>query len=270
VNTQTEQEKQNELIGPGEHADDLQYKGLVLIQKENTFRFGTDAVLLTNFAAEAVINSGKYRKRLYPAGKAAERDAKPVNFLDIGCGSGIIPVLLCGKVGASPERAKFTGVEAQEEMCELARRSVKLNGQEGSIEILCADIRESGLRRGSFDIITLNPPYVRAGCGLKNEISGIASARHEILGTQEELMRAAASLLTVGGKLFIVNRPDRLADTLLVLREAGAEPGRLCFVQPDAKAAPVLFLCEATRGSGVGLKVLPPVDLTVYTPPVFD
>ena len=81
-----------ELIRPGERADDLQYKSLVLIQKENTFRFGTDAVLLTNFAAEAVVNSGKYRKRLYPAGKTAERAAKPVNFLDIGCGSGIIPV----------------------------------------------------------------------------------------------------------------------------------------------------------------------------------
>ena len=270
MNAEKQIKAQEQPVGPGERADDLQYKGLRLIQKENTFRFGTDAVLLTNFAAEAVVNSGKYRKRLYPAGKAAEREVRPVNFLDIGCGSGIIPVLLCGKVGALPEYAKFTGVEAQEDMCELARRNVKLNGQEASIEIICADIRNSGLKRGSFDVITLNPPYVRAGCGLKNEISGIASARHEILGTQEELLKAAAGLLTVGGKLFIVNRPDRLADTLLALRDSGTEPGRVCFVQPDPRSAPVMFLCEATRGSGVGLKVLPPVDLSVYTPPVFE
>ena len=240
-------------LANGEQIDDLQYKGLRILQKKGSFRYGTDAVLLANYAADAV-NSGV---RLVSRLKGEK--GRPVRFVDAGTGTGIIPILMCGKIDAAPGRKRFTAVEIQPDMCELAKRSIVLNGQEAEINVVNSDIVGCGLEAGSFDVATVNPPYVRNGSGLLSGISGIARARHEIVRTQEEMIEACAKLLCPQGLLFMVNRPDRPADALVAMRQSGVEPHALTMVHAFPDAAPVMFLCTGRKNGGRGLKVTPPL-----------
>jgi tRNA1(Val) A37 N6-methylase TrmN6 len=240
----------------GEQLDDLQLKGLKIIQKKGAFRYGTDAVLLANFAAERISGDGRLRKRL-----AAKTPARPVRILDVGSGTGIVPILMCGKIEAGPGNIEYTGIELFEDMCELSRRSILINGQEGLVDIVCGDVCDSGLAPSSFDALTINPPYVRRRSGIISEGSEVAHARHEILRTQEEMMISGARLLKDLGLFFMVNRPDRLADALAAIRQCGVEPVELRMVHAFVDAAPVMFLCSGRKGGGRGLKVLPPLIL---------
>ena len=242
----------------GEQLDDLQCAGLYIIQKRGTFRYGTDAVLLANYAANRVNASAALRSRLSAPGK------KRVNIVDAGTGTGIIPILLCGKLAAREGQLHIDAVEIQPEMCELAKRSVDLNRLGGIIEVRCADICESGLGNMSCDAVTLNPPYVRAGSGLRNDIGGVAVARHEIYRTQEEMIAAAAKLLRFHGMLYMVDRPDRLTDALSAMRGAGVEPVELTMVHADLAQPPVLFLCTGRKGGGKGLRVTAPLMADNY------
>ncbi|MCI8454198.1 MAG: tRNA1(Val) (adenine(37)-N6)-methyltransferase [Lachnospiraceae bacterium] len=224
-----------------ERLDDLQRNGLKIIQKRDGFCFGMDAVLLSGFAK---IKSGE-------------------RTLDMGTGTGIIPLLLSAKT----KGAYFAGLEIQAEMAKMAARSVALNGLEEKIEIIQGDIKEAGklFKAASFDVVTANPPYMNDAHGLKNPMEEKAVARHEILCTLEDVIREGAGLLKTGGRMYMVHRPHRLAELIGLLSKYRMEPKRLKFVHPYLDKAANMVLIEAVRGGGAWLKLEAPV--IVYKEP---
>ncbi len=222
---------------PDERLDDLQLSGLRIIQNTKRFRFGTDAVLLANFAN-------------------ARRNE---TVLDLCTGTGVIPLIMSAKTKAK----HFTGLELQPESACMARRSVKLNELDERIRIDTGDIREAALKYGSaaFNVVTVNPPYLSAGDGVINDCEEIALARHEIACTLDDVLSAAAKLLTYGGRLYMVHRPHRLADVMAGLRAHRLEPKRLRMVQPRADKPAILVLIEAALYGNVWLTVMPALDL---------
>lgn len=176
---------------------------------------------------------------------------------DFGTGCGTIPLLWC----ARSQPAAVCAVEIQSAACDMARRSVALNGVEGMIRVMECDVRELGARadvtRGSFDLIACNPPYQAAGAGIVSETEGERIARHETVCGFSEIAASAGALLRWGGRFCCCMRPERLCGTMLALREAGLEPKRLRFVQQKMSSAPFLFLLQANRGGRPGVKVEP-------------
>lgn len=222
-------------IHENERLDDLQYKGLRLLQKRDGFCFGVDAVLLSHFA------------------QVSGNDT----VIDLGTGTGIIAVLLAAK--KNPR--KVVGLEIQREMAEMANRSVLLNGLEHKLEIVCGDIREAVRIFGasSFNAVVTNPPYMGRGGGLINPADMKAIARHEILCTLEDVISAAGKLLKPGGKFSMVHRPQRLADILCLMRSNSIEPKRLRMVHPSPGKKPNLVLVGGTRGGNPELRVQEPL-----------
>ena len=222
-------------IGEDERVDDLQRNHYRIIQKKNGFCFGMDAVLLSGFAQV----------------KQGER------MIDLGTGTGIIPILLEAKT----EGNHFTGLEIQEEVAEMALRSVMLNGLEERITIIHGDIKEAGqiCGRASFDVVTSNPPYMVSQQGLKNPDTMKAISRHEIFCTLEDVAREAALLLRPGGRFYLVHRPRRLAEIICILQKYALEPKRMKMVQPFADREANMVLIEAVRGGGAMMKVEAPV-----------
>lgn len=222
-------------IGEDERVDDLQRNHYRIIQKKNGFCFGMDAVLLSGFAQV----------------KQGER------MIDLGTGTGIIPILLEAKT----EGNHFTGLEIQEEVAEMALRSVMLNGLEERITIIHGDIKEAGqiCGRASFDVVTSNPPYMVSQQGLKNPDSMKAISRHEIFCTLEDVAREAALLLRPGGRFYLVHRPRRLAEIICILQKYALEPKRMKMVHPFADREANMVLIEAVRGGGAMMKVEAPV-----------
>jgi len=218
-----------------ERIDDLQLNGLKLIQDPEAFCFGVDAVLLSDFA-----------------------DVKKGHrVLDIGTGTGIIPILLAGKTQA----AAVVGLEIQETVAEMASRSVSLNGLGNRVEILCGDVREYSryFGKSSFDVVVSNPPYTNKGCGLVNPHDSKAVSRHEILCTLEDVVGAAGALLAPGGQLAMVHRPERLADIVCCMRNCGIEPKYLRMVHPKPFKKPSMILIKGSRGGKPELKVMEPL-----------
>ncbi|MDR1066332.1 MAG: methyltransferase [Clostridiales bacterium] len=213
----------------GLRVEDLQINDLKIMQSDKLFRFGSDAVALANFIKV----------------KKGER------VLDIGCGAGVIPILLSAKTEAS----RIVGVELHGETVELARRNVAFNNLSNLIAIEWLDARFLPYKRGDFDVITVNPPYTPVSGGLKNISPAIAMARHEITLTLDDVVRAAANILRPGGRLYIAHRPRRLVDALVALRAHRLEPKTLQFVQSSAGRSPSLFLAEAIMGANPELKV---------------
>lgn len=226
------------IIKTGERVDDLQRNGLQIIQDESEFCFGMDAVLLSGFASV----------------KPGER------VIDLGTGNGILPLLLSAKTEAS----QITGLELDETTCDMAVRSVKLNGLEEKINIDCGDIRSASEKYGasSFDVVVSNPPYMTAGHGLTNPDPRKAIARHEVKCTLEELIRETTRLLVSNGRCYFVHRPFRLVDLFALMRKYKLEPKTMRLVHPFSDAEPNMVLVEGIRNSKPRLKVLPP--LVVY------
>ena len=222
-----------------ERLDDLQRNGLKIIQKTDGFCFGMDAVLLSGFASV----------------KPGER------ALDLGTGTGIIPLLLSAKTKGE----HFTGLEIQTEIMKMAQRSVALNGLEKKIDIIQGDIKEASRIFGaaSFDVVTSNPPYMNDAHGLKNPGDVKAISRHEVLCT-----------LKPGGRFYMVHRPHRLAEIITVMRQYKLEPKRMKFVHPFADKDANMVLIEAVRGGGAWLKLEPPVivykEPGVYTDEIYE
>ncbi|MBP3391567.1 MAG: methyltransferase [Clostridia bacterium] len=241
-------------VMPGEQIDDLQYNGLQIIQKKGLFRYGTDGVLLANYAACGLLESGIFRKH---------KGETPFRILDIGTGCGIVPILLEGKlrVKAPETRVQLFGIEIQEEVAQMARRSVALNHQDAHVQIDIGDVREAFYPNASFDAITMNPPYVRTGSGLLSDATPVAKACHEIVCTQETMIARAAKLLKPGGLFYMINKTDRLADALCAMRESGVEPRELRLVEGRPGLAPVLFVVSGVRGGGKNLRILPNINL---------
>ena len=225
----------------GERLDDLQRGGFRLIQNEKLFCFGMDAVLLSAFAR---VREGE-------------------RVLDLGTGSGIIPVLLRAR---TPGR-DFTGLEIQEESVEMAQRSMQLNGLETEISIVRGDIREAGriFPAASFHVVTSNPPYMTGGHGLIGGDPAVAAARHELLCSFEDVVRAAAWCLRSRGRFYLVHRPFRSAEIICCLCRHHLEPKRIRFVHPFADKEPNMVLIEAVKGGNPGVIVEKP--LIVYETP---
>ncbi|GAB6168530.1 tRNA1(Val) (adenine(37)-N6)-methyltransferase [Clostridium carnis] len=213
-----------------ESIDDLQLKGLHLIQKTKGFRFGVDAVLLSDFANI----KKKYR------------------VIDICSGTGIIPFLIYGKY----EPKEVLGLEIQDDMVEMANRSVEYNELKGKVSFCTGDLKDHKLldKLGKFDVLTVNPPYKLNNAGIVNESDKLAIARHEIKCNLEDVIKASRRLLKDNGRMFIVHRPERLIDIFELMRKYKIEPKRVKMIQPKANKAPNIVLVEGQRDGGAYLK----------------
>lgn len=225
-------------LKPEERLDDLQVNGYEIIQHPGKFCFGMDAVLLSNFA----------------------RVKKGERVLDLGTGTGIIPILLTAKT----EGESFVGLEIQEESADMARRSVLHNHLEDKVEIVTGDIKEAAQVFGSasFDVITTNPPYMIGKHGIANASDTKAIARHEVLCTLEDILRESARILKPRGRFYMVHRPFRLAEILSKMVEVGIEPKRMRMVHPFIDKEPNMVLIEGMRGGNSRMTVERP--LIVY------
>lgn len=233
-----------------ERIDELNRNGYRIIQHTQKFCFGMDAVLLSGFAS-------------VPAGG---------KVLDLGTGTGIIPILLEAKTKGS----QFIGLEIQPEMAEMARRSVSLNHLEEKVSVVTGDIKEASKLFGgaSFDVVTSNPPYMEDQHGLKNPEDTKAIARHEILCSLEDVIREASAVLKPGGHFYMVHRPRRLVDMITWMREYKIEPKRIKMVHPYVDQEANMVLIEGVRGGGRQMRVEKPLiiyrEKGVYMPEIYD
>ena len=225
-------------LKPGERLDDLQIRGYRIIQSPGRFCFGMDAVLLSAFAKV----------------KKGER------ALDLGTGTGILPILLEAKNGGE----SYTGLEIQEESADMARRSVLYNHLEDRVRIVTGDIREAAALFGaaSFHVITVNPPYMIGAHGLKNDNEAKYIARHEVLCTLEDVLRESERILPDKGRFYMVHRPFRLAEILSGMSRHRMEPKRMRLVHPYIDKEPNMVLLEGVKGANPRMTVEPP--LVVY------
>lgn len=217
-------------ISKDESIDDLQLNGLQLIQKEQGFRFGVDAVLLSHFA------NVKKKHRV----------------IDLCTGTGIVSFLVYGKY--KPQ--EVIGLEIQDDMVEMANRSSRLNDTSDIVKFVQGDLKDKALldSLGRFDVVTVNPPYKLNNAGILNPNDKLAIARHEIMCNLEDVIVSARGLLKDNGRMFIVHRPERLADIFGLMRKYKIEPKRVRLVQPNTKKAPNIVLVEGQRDGGAFLK----------------
>lgn len=221
--------KQNERI------DDLHRNGYMIIQDPKNFCFGVDAVLLTGFV----------------------QIKKDEVVLDLGTGTGVIPILLEAKT----EGKHFIGVDIQQQSVNMANRSVQMNELENKIEIHQSDIKNltNVYKLSSFDVITSNPPYMNEGGGIVNDYSPKAIARHELLCTLEDIIFNTSKLLKPQGRFYMIHRPFRITDIFVLLRQYKLEPKRFRFIHSHIDQEPCMVLIEAIRGAKPMLKVEPPL-----------
>lgn len=217
-----------------ERIDDLQINNLKIIQDSNGFCFGIDAVLLANFC-KVKSNS---------------------RVVDLGTGTGIIPILIAGKSSAS----EIVGVEIQEDVAEMANRSIKLNNLENRVRIINEDLKniEEKLEVNGYHVVTSNPPYMHGG-GIKNPNDKKAISRHEIKCNLEDVIKTASRLLMPHGKFFMIHRPIRLVDIITLSRQYKLEPKEIQFIHPRHNKAPNLVLIQFTKGAKPELKILDPL-----------
>ena len=237
-------------LKPNERIDDLNRCGYKIIQNTSKFCFGMDAVLLSSFA------------------KANEGD----KVIDLGTGTGIIPILMEAKTKAD----SFIGLEIQEESVDMAKRSVLMNGQEKKITIVYGDIKTASKDLGAamFDVVTTNPPYMNNSHALVNPNEAKAIARHEIMCDLEDVVREGAKLLKVGGKMYMVHRPFRLIEIVSEMKKYKLEPKRIRFVHPYVDKEPNMVLIEAAKGGKPMVKVEKTLivykDVNIYTDEIHE
>jgi tRNA1Val (adenine37-N6)-methyltransferase len=223
------------VLQSNERVDDLQLKDLKIIQKKDGFCFGVDAVLLANFA---VIK-------------------KDDRVIDLGTGTGVIPILLAGKTQAG----SIIGVEIQPDMAEMASRSIRMNKLESRVDIVCLDMKKCieyfGL--GSFNVVVSNPPYINQGCGLVNLSNTKAISRHEITCSLEDVISISSRLLMPGGQFAMIHRPNRLVDILFHMRYYSIEPKYLRFVYPSPNKKANLILIRGIKGARPEVKMMEPL-----------
>lgn len=226
-----------------ERIDDLQRNNLKIIQNSGKFCFGMDAVLLTGFACDYIRNGS--------------------SVIDLGTGTGIIPILLSAKCKAE----KFVGLEIQEESADMARRSVALNNLQNRIDIVTGDIKEAGqlFTPASFQVVTCNPPYMIDNHGLKNLDEPMTIARHEVLCSLEDVISTASRLLVSNGHFYMVHRPFRLAEIFVLMNKYHLEPKRMQMIYPFVDKEPNMVLIDAAKGGRPRLTVEKP--LVIYKKP---
>lgn len=229
------------LVHEDERLDDLQCKGYQLIQKPEGFCFGVDAVLLSDFVK---IKPGQ-------------------NVLDLCTGSGVIPILLEAKTSAG----HLTGLELQEDYADMATRSVRYNHLEDKIDILCGDVKEGKklFQPASFQVVTVNPPYMTDNHGLKNVYEPKTIARHEVALSLEDVISLASYVLPESGNFFMIHKPFRLAEIFCRMREYHIEPKRMRLIHPYVDKEPTMVMIQGTKGGRQRITVEAP--LIVYSEP---
>jgi tRNA1(Val) A37 N6-methylase TrmN6 len=228
------------LLKGDERLDYLLAEELRIIQSPSVFAFSLDAVLLSKFV-------------YVPIQKG--------NLIDLCSGNGVIPLFLSTRT-----KGNITGVEIQERLFDMACRSIEYNQLESRIKMIHGDIKEiSGqIGQGKFDVVTCNPPYFPTPSSEEiNANEHLAYARHEILCTLEDAIKASSQLVKVGGKVAFVHRPGRLMDIVSLMRKYKLEPKKIQFVYPKPGKEANTLLIEATKNGNPDLKILPP--LFVYT-----
>lgn len=233
-----------------ERIDELHRNQYKIIQNPQGFCFGMDAVLLSGFV------------EVYKGEQA----------LDLGTGTGIIPILLEAKT----EGKHFIGLEIQEYSADMAKRSVLLNDLQEKVEIVCGDIKTVSKRFGKsvFDVVTTNPPYMNEAHGLKNPNTAKAIARHEILCTLEDIVREAAAVLKPGGRFYMVHRPRRLIEIIRILSAYQLEVKRMKPVYPSIEKEANMVLLEAVRGGRPLMRMEEPIIIYespgVYSKEIYE
>ncbi|WP_077621107.1 tRNA1(Val) (adenine(37)-N6)-methyltransferase [Bacillus sinesaloumensis] len=219
-----------------ERLDHLLAENLRIIQSPSVFAFSLDTVLLARFVY-VPIQKGK--------------------IIDLCTGNGVIPLLLSRR-----SKAEITGVEIQERIFDMARRSIDYNELSNQLSLIHGDLKDMPrkLGHGKYDVVTCNPPYFptpKADEVNKNE--HLAIARHEIYCTLEDCIRVSSQLVRQGGKVAFVHRPGRLMDILTLMRKYRVEPKRLQFVHPRMGKEANTILVEGMKDGNADLKVLPPL-----------
>ncbi|MEY8414707.1 tRNA1(Val) (adenine(37)-N6)-methyltransferase [Tissierella praeacuta] len=224
------------MLKENERIDIIPGSDFKIIQNKEKFSYGTDAIFLSHFAK----SKGK--------------------VVDLGTGTGIIPLRLYAKDKVDI----IYGVEIQEEVANMAKRSIKLNNLEEKIIILNMDLKvlPEKFGKNTVDTITTNPPYMKLGGALINPQENFAISRHEIACTLEDIIKVTEYLLKPLGKFYMVHRPDRLVDIIYLLRKYNIEPKYIRFIQPKICKKPNLILIEAVKNSKPDLKFYEP--LIVY------
>ena len=223
------------MLKENERIDDLDCSGLKIIQNSSWFSYGMDAVLLSNYV----------------------KMKKHSTLVDLGTGTGIIPLLIYGKHDVK----KIHGIEIQGEVSKMARRSIKLNNLEEKIEIHNIDLKQAEEKLGNniYDVVTSNPPYMAADDGLKNSTDNKTISRHETKCTLKDVIYTANRLLKHNGRFFLVHRPNRIVDILTTLREHKLEPKSIRFVHPKVGSAPNLVLIMSVKSARPDLKFEEPL-----------
>lgn len=218
-----------------ETIDQLYPSGLKLLQAKNGYRYSLDPVLLVNFVGQA----------------------KAGRVIDLGTGSGVIPLLLSCQLPC----AQIVGLEVQPDMAERAQRNVVLNGLEERIRIVEGDLRQvrDGFTVESFDLVVSNPPYRKPGNGRVAPENERAAARHELAGGLRDFLSAASYLLCNGGRFAIVYLAERLAELLEGMRGVQLEPKRLRCVHSRLGEPAKMVLVEGRKCGGEGLMIEPPL-----------
>ena len=234
-----------------ERIDDLQLNNLKIIQNKDGFCFGIDAVLLSDFAKDIRNNS---------------------KVLDLGTGTGILGILLCGKT----KLAKIYGIDIQEDVCNMASRSIELNNLQDRFEIInknITDLRDI-FEENSFDVVVSNPPYKKDNSGLKNESETKLISRHEITASLEDFISTSSKLLKNNGSIYMVHRPERLSDLFYLLRKYNLEPKKLRLVHSYTNNKPKLILVKATKNAKSFLNIEEPLIIYnndgSYTDEIFE
>lgn len=233
------------MINSDERIDDLQCKGYQLIQKPKGFCFGIDAVLLSDFA----------------------RVKRGQKVLDLCTGSGVIPILLAAKT----EGVSFAGLELQAEYADMASRSVAMNHLEQKVNIVCGDVKEIKklFKPASFQVVTVNPPYMTDHHGLQNQYEPKTIARHEVALSLEDVIAAAGYVLPEAGGFYMIHKPFRLAEIFRVMKQYHIEPKRMRLVHPYVDKEPTMVLIEGYKGGKERITIEPPLvvykEKNVYT-----
>ena len=220
------QKKVRKILKENERIDDLQINNLKIIQNIDGFCFGIDSVILSEFAKDIKNNS---------------------IVLDLGTGTGILSILLAGKTNLQ----KIYGIEIQEEVAEMAKRSVKLNNLEDRVEIVNKNIKELNeiFEKNSFDSIVTNPPYKKLETGKTNERENKFISRHEVTASLEDFIKTSFDLLKDKGSIFMVHRPERLAEIIYILKKHKLEPKKIRFVHSNNEQEPKLVLIKAVKNA---------------------
>jgi len=236
-----------------ERIDDLQIGGLHILQNPDRFCFGMDAVLLSGFTSD-------HEKNL-------KADS---SVLDLGSGTGILPILLSAKTHAG----KLEGIEIMPGAADMANRSIKMNGIDSRVNIKCGDLKNISdyYKAGEFDVACSNPPYTKMGDGLLNEADDMVCARHEIHCDFNDVCRAAAYALKNKGRFYLVHRPYRLPELFETLRQNNLEPKVIRFVHSFIDKECTMVLIRSVKGGAAELRIESPLVIYerpgVYSPEV--